>query len=81
MLMEWLDPSMEKQCMELFDHICSDDDLYLKFMSIIESMKKQTPQVSNDLMFQMENIFILNIKNTVDKSYRAGMADGLNLRK
>lgn len=80
MLLQLLEPTIQNQVVEVFDQIAVDNDMYMKFMTVLALMEKDKPGLSKELLFQMENIFILTVKQTVEISYRAGISDGLKLR-
>lgn len=71
MISDWLEPSVETRVNEIFDYICDNDPerLYHKFCSAIRAIKDK------ELSFDLENYFLLMVKQTTEYSYRKGISD------
>jgi hypothetical protein len=83
MPMQFLEPSIQQRIIEVFDKLSesdSNDELYEKFMGIIRSIAA-THGLSNELVNELENMFLLRTRETLDLGYRKGIQDGLKLRR
>lgn len=77
MLVEWLKPVIEMKCDELSDLLldqnCSSE--YTVFLSILKS----NPLLSNEVKYELENLFIMHSKRAVDVSYKSGLTEGIQI--
>ncbi|MNP02168.1 hypothetical protein D3C76_940150 [compost metagenome] len=79
MLMKWLEPVIEVNCDGINDAIMNDENkkLYEELISILRHDK----YLSVDNSSEIENIFLLAIRNAVIISYTTGLRDGINIYK
>ncbi|ARF67001.1 hypothetical protein B7C51_03060 [Paenibacillus larvae subsp. pulvifaciens] len=81
MLMEWLDPALEKRTWEIVE-ICEREniDLYKKFDYHLGKLKRSVQFDSIDDLQILEDLFIQ--KNLVVKlAYRIGFDDALKIKR
>lgn len=80
MLMEWLEPSIEKSANDLFNDMWKNDetvsDANRKIINVINSTNDKSLIES---MLDLENIIMLRIRHAVNISYREGLKNGLKL--
>lgn len=77
MIIEWLEPVIEKRCETINDFIINSENnqLYNELMKII----KCNHGFNEDDVLDIENIFLLAIRNGVEYSYREGLKDGISI--
>ncbi|MGD8188597.1 hypothetical protein ACQCN2_01220 [Brevibacillus ginsengisoli] len=76
-LPKWLEPSIERRTDKIFNDLCDErHGFYNKFINSIKSTN-----IENDLIFDLENIFILMARQAIDISYRSGLSDMNELKK
>ncbi|MNW47758.1 hypothetical protein D3C74_251010 [compost metagenome] len=79
MLMKWLEPVIEVKCDEINNDVMNDENkkLYENLISIL----RHDNCLNDDNGIEIENIFLLAIRNAVLISYTAGLRDGINIYK
>lgn len=80
MPMKWLEPAIEKRIEEICDRLGKEDpeEFYKRFMGCISKVDGQA--TLKDVLFELENTFVLRTRQAAEISYRAGLTDGLNLK-
>lgn len=77
MLIKWLEPVIEANCDEINNALLNNEDkeVYENIMRIVKGNK----HLSQDDVFEIENYFLLAIRNAVVVSYTSGLRDGINI--
>ncbi len=77
MLIKWLEPVIEANCVEINDAILNNEDkeIYENLIKIV----KENNYLSKDDVYEIENSFLLAIRNAVVVSYTSGLRDGINI--
>ncbi|RRJ62378.1 hypothetical protein EHV15_05005 [Paenibacillus oralis] len=77
MLIKWLEPVIEASCDEINNDLLNNEDkeMYENVMRIV----KENKHLSQDDVFEIENYFLLAIRNAVVVSYTSGLRDGINI--
>ena len=80
MLMEWLEPEIEKRIDELTDKSSETSiDITNKIAQIFNDIKINLPQPFSKATTELGDLFILKIRHEIEFSYRSGLYDGLSL--
>ncbi|GIO33148.1 hypothetical protein J2TS6_42890 [Paenibacillus albilobatus] len=77
MLIDWLEPVVEKRCGELNELMLESNTSpeYAVFLKIL----RINTALSNEEKFDLENAFILHSKRAVEISYRSGLTEGMRI--
>ncbi|MEK5167118.1 hypothetical protein NYE69_33090 [Paenibacillus sp. FSL R5-0527] len=77
MLIKWLEPVIEANSDEINNALLNNEDkeVYENIMRIVKGNK----HLSQDDVFEIENYFLLAIRNAVVVSYTSGLRDGINI--
>lgn len=84
MLMEWLKPVIDCKANEMFDSYCQSDrdNLHQHFLIMLDRVRRHdVAETPEDILYELENIFILRTRYAVEFSYRSGVSDGIKLIK
>jgi hypothetical protein len=80
MLMNWLEPSIEKRTNDIIDtYVLSDNETQKKFMAILNALNGRF--IIGPELIELENLFHLNSVLSIGHSYRTGFGDALSLFK
>jgi|GEM_PF-3699423 len=77
MLVKWLEPVIESRCEEINDELLKTEvgDLYSSTIRIIKGNK----HLGEDESYELENHFLMAVRNAVEVSYRKGLIDGISI--
>jgi hypothetical protein len=79
MLMEWLEPSIEKKINEVIS-ICEieNEDVYKDFSNTLSHIRQNTPAFLMEDLLKLEEYFVRRFL-VADTAYRIGFRDGVDL--
>ncbi|EGG33461.1 hypothetical protein [Paenibacillus sp. HGF5] len=77
MLVKWLEPVIESECEEINDQLLHNENGEV-YSSVITIIKKNVNLDENE-SYELENCFLVAIRNAVEVSYRKGLIDGISI--
>ncbi|WP_339192746.1 hypothetical protein [Paenibacillus sp. FSL W8-1287] len=77
MLVKWLEPVIETKCEEINNQLLHNENVEV-YSSVISIIKKNVNLDENE-SYELENYFLVAIRNAVEVSYRKGLTDGISI--
>jgi protoheme ferro-lyase len=83
MLMEWLEPAIEKRIDEVTE-VCDNNlvinGLYDKIIEVLEELKRNMPDQFYPQINDIEKTINARARKIIEVSYRLGFMDGLDIK-
>lgn len=78
-MLEWIKPVIDTRSEQIVNESL-EGELGIHYTELV-NLLKNSPHITPDEMFEIDNLFLLHTKNLAERAYRSGISDAIKYLK